>query len=397
MPGTCDAIAKNSREVQVDAAAEVADQLRVRGPLQPRAPNARRKPMSLNPLRIDQVSGVATPGSASPTFTFDHTRPRAITSPARSAGASRLPWHRRDGPRLQHVDGGADQRPLHVARVPEGLLDPLREHRELADRACRQGLAHPVLGGDVLFQQTAVVEVSRDRLLADDVIADPAAGLVDPVGVRRDASVHHRAAEPVGGVDDDLASVAGERVHGEHHARHVGRHEGLDDDAHAAAAICAATRRAHAEGPQVADHARRDRARPHVADRGEQRVLVTHAEHRLVEACARALRVVLVPRRRAHRDDAGAVGDQRAEALPDGLVRVRGDRQGTDDLRDRLEPLGGDLAGRRDEQRVDAIARRERARHRLLGHGGRDGEARRDREPGPHQRREPPRLAPECG
>jgi hypothetical protein len=43
------------------------------GTLQPSAANALRKPSSLNCDRIDQVSGIATPGSASPTFRFDHT------------------------------------------------------------------------------------------------------------------------------------------------------------------------------------------------------------------------------------------------------------------------------------------------------------------------------------
>ena len=51
------------------------------GTVQPSEPKARRNPSSLKLERIDQVSGVATPGSASPTFTFDQTmRERASGS-----------------------------------------------------------------------------------------------------------------------------------------------------------------------------------------------------------------------------------------------------------------------------------------------------------------------------
>jgi hypothetical protein len=56
------------------------------GRVQPRAENALRKPLSLKAAAIDQVSGVATPGRASPTLTLLHTqRPGGSSSPLTSA------------------------------------------------------------------------------------------------------------------------------------------------------------------------------------------------------------------------------------------------------------------------------------------------------------------------
>ena len=95
------------------------------GTLQPSAANAWRKPSSLNCDSTDQVSGVATPGSASPTFTFDHTSVLGVAAQCAScagrARAGRLP--RCVIGRACSTYSVIGDRALDVARVAEVLLD----------------------------------------------------------------------------------------------------------------------------------------------------------------------------------------------------------------------------------------------------------------------------------
>ena len=163
------------------------------GTLQPSAANASRNPRSLNCDSTDQVSGVATPGNASPTFKFDHTSvlawpPMRFLRLAR-AGAD-APARRGDRPRLQHVNRVRGDRELDVARVAEVLLDAFPERDQLRQHVLVERLLLRQLGRQQLLAQARAVGQHHHAraLVADHAVAHPAARLVDAIRVRAAAA-----------------------------------------------------------------------------------------------------------------------------------------------------------------------------------------------------------------
>ena len=95
----------------------------------------------------------------------------------------------------------------------------------------------------MLARSATGVDDDAERLLADDRVARDERLLVDAHRVRRNPSVDDARSEPVRRVHDDLALVAGERIHREDDPRDVRGNHRLDDETHRRPPPRPATRR----------------------------------------------------------------------------------------------------------------------------------------------------------
>ncbi len=209
-----------------------------------------------------------------------------------------------------------------------------------------------------------------------------AGGGVEDEAVRVDRSGHDGLTQPGTGVDDQLPSVARDRVGGEHHSGHVGVDHQLHDHRQGDLGVVDALRGAVADGPLGPQRG------PAASGGVQHRVGADHVEIRVLLTREAGPGQVLGGGRGAHRHR--YVVAEGPIARRDGVGQVVGHRGGEDDLPGLLGRLAlGDLAGPResDQRSAQTLADDPSVRR------GGDAETRRHGQVGPQHPTEVERLA----